>query len=281
MIGYYYCSLNTFLNIIKNRQIYLSDPLKMNDEKEIRWYLEKLNENQKNDGEYSIFEQMRFRSSINFEYEELVETINRGQKSIYISCFSKSNDILSQWRAYADDGKGVAIGFNLEKLSEWDNLLIREVKYSNSVLQDDMESDVEVIADQIDFVCKNYKTNNREQQIELFVHELIPELAKYKNPAFAEEQEVRLIYCDDLKFEKIVDKSGGFSKYKSLNLDHEFRVIDDNIITEFVKLEFDSSCIEEVCIGPRCRLTEYDIINIFSVLLNVRPKIYKSKSSYR
>ena len=43
MLGYYYCSLNTFLNIIKNKQIYLSDPLKMNDSLEIKWYLEKLN----------------------------------------------------------------------------------------------------------------------------------------------------------------------------------------------------------------------------------------------
>ena len=43
MLGYYYCSLSTFLNIIKNKQVYLSDPLKMNDSLEIKWYLEKLN----------------------------------------------------------------------------------------------------------------------------------------------------------------------------------------------------------------------------------------------
>lgn len=46
-IGYYYCSINTFLNIIKNREIYLSDPLKMNDSSEIKWYLNKLDEEQK------------------------------------------------------------------------------------------------------------------------------------------------------------------------------------------------------------------------------------------
>ena len=38
MLGYYYCSLSTFLNIIKNKQVYLSDPLKMNDSLEIKWY---------------------------------------------------------------------------------------------------------------------------------------------------------------------------------------------------------------------------------------------------
>ena len=45
MIGYYYCSLKTFLNIIKNKKIYLSDPLKMNDDLEIKLYLNKLNSN--------------------------------------------------------------------------------------------------------------------------------------------------------------------------------------------------------------------------------------------
>lgn len=31
-------------------------------------------------------------------------------------CFSRNPDLLSQWRAYADDGAGFAIGFNTEKL---------------------------------------------------------------------------------------------------------------------------------------------------------------------
>ena len=38
----------------------------------------------------------------------------------FICCFSADGDVLSQWRAYADDGVGVAIGFathSLEKLN--------------------------------------------------------------------------------------------------------------------------------------------------------------------
>lgn len=38
--------------------------------------------------------------------------------SRYICCFSENGDILSQWRAYADDGKGLAIGFNVKKIEE-------------------------------------------------------------------------------------------------------------------------------------------------------------------
>ena len=31
---------------------------------------------------------------------------------IYLGCFSEEGDILPQWRSYADDGRGFAIGFN-------------------------------------------------------------------------------------------------------------------------------------------------------------------------
>lgn len=35
---------------------------------------------------------------------------------ILITCFSKQEDKLSQWRAYGQDGYGVAIGFDLNKI---------------------------------------------------------------------------------------------------------------------------------------------------------------------
>jgi len=35
-----------------------------------------------------------------------------GAPAAYIACFSEKGDLLSQWRAYADDGEGVAIGFD-------------------------------------------------------------------------------------------------------------------------------------------------------------------------
>jgi hypothetical protein len=33
-------------------------------------------------------------------------------QSVYVSCFSQERDLLSQWRACADDGLGCAIGFD-------------------------------------------------------------------------------------------------------------------------------------------------------------------------
>ena len=66
-------------NIIKNKQIYLSDPLKMNDNLETKWYLDRLN-NEKitvDELEYpeSIFDMMKMRSQLDFTFKELEEIL--------------------------------------------------------------------------------------------------------------------------------------------------------------------------------------------------------------
>lgn len=284
MIGYYYCSLDTFLNILKSKEIYLSDPLKMNDKLEIKWYLDRLNEDSYKEVNIdSIFERMRMRSGLEFSFDDLINSINsKGQRSIYISCFSKNQDLLSQWRAYADDGKGVSIGFDLSKFSIADNILIEEIIYTNDVVEGVRESDVEMVADTIRTVISENKITDKQSQIDVFLHELMPILAKYKNPAFIEENEVRLIYSDDMKFEKIVEQHGAFKeKWSEKKLIHDFRVINNSDITEFVRLAFNPDCIAEICIGPKCQLSENDVLTISKSLLGTELIISSSKSSYR
>ena len=41
-LAYHYCSVETFLNIIKNKTFFLSDPLKMNDSAELIHYLDSI-----------------------------------------------------------------------------------------------------------------------------------------------------------------------------------------------------------------------------------------------
>lgn len=287
MRGYYYCSLNTFLSIIKNKQIYLSDPLKMNDNLELKWYLDRLNNEQftvdKVDYQESIFDMVKKRSGLNFTFEELVEILNsKGQKSVYISCFSREPDILSQWRAYAEDGRGVSIGFNLDMLKKADNFFVSEVIYTDDVVYGSNESGIEIVADTINIVFSVNKIAGKEEQMEVFLHGLIPELIQYKNPSFIEEQEIRLVYCEDMKFEKILDRNGAFrEKWNYIELEHDFRTIGSDNITEFVKLDFCLNAIEEICIGPKCLLSRNDVKNIMNRLLDIDVNIIESKSSYR
>lgn len=286
MKGYYYCSLDTFLNIVKRKEIYLSDPLKMNDSLEIKWYLEKLREQPEDrclDEPFDsrIFEAMKSRSHIDFNYEELIENINsNGQRSAYICCFSKRPDILSQWRTYANDGCGVAIGFDLDKLKIADNFFVKTVKYTNEVCVRDDETDVEVVADSISIFISEEKIIDKEEQIRVFLHELITVLVEYKNPAFKEEQEVRLIYCDDLKFEKLLNRIGAINE-NYIKLEHDFRTISADDITEFVRMPFKEDVIREIYIGPKCRLSENDVTRILCKNNINNVSVKKSSASYR
>ena len=46
---YYYCSVETLLNILRNNQIYASDPLKMNDRDELLWFTKTFSDIKGND----------------------------------------------------------------------------------------------------------------------------------------------------------------------------------------------------------------------------------------
>ena len=217
---------------------------------------------------------------------------NVGQRNIYISCFSKKSDVLSQWRAYAKDGCGVSLGFELSNLEIADNIFHRDIVYSldiygKNAYTDDRETDMEVAADGVSMVLTDRNIEEKTERIKIFLDELIPEFAGYKNPAFKEEDEVRLIYCENMHQEEMLDKYHAWTDksyhLKKIQLEHDFRAVGNNDITEFVKLPFEPTAIKEIWIGPKCRIRESDIMSLTSRLEyeNTDIKIYKSKASYR
>ena len=114
---YHYCSLDTFCKIINNKSLRMTNIQKSNDKLEIRYcyksfkdtFIKACNDYSKNK-EYEIAEVF---NRIDFEYL-LSKSILNESLIYYAVCFSEDNDLLSQWRAYSDNGKGVAIGFNTE-----------------------------------------------------------------------------------------------------------------------------------------------------------------------
>lgn len=57
-------------------------------------------------------------------------SISQGDIATYMICFSENGDLLSQWRGYADNGRGVTIGFDYNTLQEYvkQNFGILELK---------------------------------------------------------------------------------------------------------------------------------------------------------
>lgn len=109
-ILYHYCSSTSFMGIISSKQIWLTDAAQMNDYAEVRWaerttynlHIEKAK-----DGTASSF----FKNNYHCRYKAYLDAA-----PFFIACFSESADALSQWRGYAENGSGYAIGFSVSKM---------------------------------------------------------------------------------------------------------------------------------------------------------------------
>lgn len=140
---YHYCSVDTFMAIIQNKTLRLSDLNKTNDYMEKRWankfivsvLQEKLEEcgvNMKLEEDYWYDEQSN--NHLQY-YKKEVERVLYDESPVLITCFSEEKDILSQWRAYGKDGTGVAIGFNykiINLINDKKDVLVEKVIYKEN-----------------------------------------------------------------------------------------------------------------------------------------------------
>ena len=103
MLLYHYCSNHAFLGIVESRNIRLSPLGLSNDSREGQHALD-------------VAERLLHRGSPtrNTIRNDLAEGISRHQ--VLGFCLSEEPDLLSQWRGYANDAQGVAIGFDKEGL---------------------------------------------------------------------------------------------------------------------------------------------------------------------
>jgi len=105
---FHYCSSSTFAAIVSQKSIWLSSLSLSNDTMEGRLVtqtFDRLLSLSKIDAE----EMGEIREALKFA-EELFDGLG--------FCLSEKPDLLSQWRGYADDGKGFSIGFASEYLYE-------------------------------------------------------------------------------------------------------------------------------------------------------------------
>lgn len=106
MTYYHYCSTEAFRQILTSKKIWLSSLTSSNDAMEGKWMTK-------------VIEEVAAEENINKTNQ--MELIGRARFIDSSSdclgfCLSEKGDTLSQWRGYADDGKGVSIGFNGEFL---------------------------------------------------------------------------------------------------------------------------------------------------------------------
>lgn len=105
---YHYCSATTAASILTRRSIWLSSLTLSNDSLEGRLVRETLVRLSNKDGLNATYRE-RLKESLSFA-EQMFEGLG--------FCLSEEGDLLSQWRGYADDARGMAIGFSQQYLSK-------------------------------------------------------------------------------------------------------------------------------------------------------------------
>jgi hypothetical protein len=268
-IIYHYCNVDAFKAIIQNKTLWLSSVYNLNDYKEIHWIKEKVS---KKINEYTNKNNYDKFNNFNKLYEEQ-------QPTVYIASFSQGDDLLSQWRAYANDGYGVAIGFNANYFK--DNNLIKTSK----VLYDEKKQEEEIDRILKPLLDLDKKTNFESREFEDFCEKIINEInnlsAKSKNELFMEEQEVRLIHNPIITQDNLTKKFI-FKNHLSTMM---FRATCGNLIPYF-ELKFDNfnddnEPIIEIIKGPKNKFINQEIKIFLANNGFYNVNIKSSKSSYR
>ena len=220
---YHYCPFGAFRKIMRTRVLWLTGMFSTNDSEEHRWFLKIA---------AKVIEELTARPGTHDgEIIDLLKTTPVDpdeQGDIYLSCFSNRADSLGQWRGYADDGRGVTIGFCRQYMETKredmgaDNyglhdLTVLDVEYNK-------ERQEELVAKAIEQAerCLREAAPNKSK-IEHFDFIFRNRLrgiiwgnaARCKHPAFEEEQEVRVVYYPRRPFKKDGDLKLGYRPTRS------------------------------------------------------------------
>ncbi len=248
-IVYHYCKLEGFLSIIQNASLWVSDIRKSNDELECIYGRDLI----KNRIEKEIVADAEAMHAWTMGYEMNPDLYD--SMLTYVACFSEKEDCLSQWRGYADDGKGMAIGFDKKVLEQLSKLRKFNLHFAK-VIYDKNEQERYV-----EQVVKENLKRMEETEVGHAALELNSnyrmEFSLYKHPSFEEEEEWRLVlnskpYGREMKVGNIT-----FSEPK-------YRVANGKLISyrELCFSNIKETFVKEIWIGPKADVELRDIMQV-------------------
>ena len=251
---YKYCTADTFEKIVTGKTLWLTDIQKSNDTTELKLV-------------YSIVKQTFIEEFLSnkpkyidtfFPLEEFLKFYNTDTQNInaveniihtyYVTCFSASGDMLSQWRGYGDDGKGLSIGFSALDFTTVDDYKYRRVEYSERNQKALFRGDIkDIISDIRKYVKSNKGIDGYDDKSFMTrYNRLLQQGVFVKNNFFHEEKESRYCYWDN---------SGK-----------------DHIETPIKKRH-----IKKVIIGPKCEKSKEEIVDLLSKCGYVGVKVEYSR----
>lgn len=279
-ILYHYCSVDAFYNILKTHSLWLTHAREMNDALEDVYFRKPLNKALQLFDDKSESEKKLLRI--------IVDSYLQRVDFPYVTCFSRDNDTLSQWRAYADDGRGVVIGFDLgamphvdlmmNKHGERDSLpvMIDEVCYTGE------DNEVEFMRKILSACLLNYEKSKSEKMVIAQGINALNKMSIFtKSEGFAEENEVRLVYFP--YYRDLLSNLNGETPHGNDLNDIQFRVKDGRILSYFT-YAFPEGAIKSITLGPKCAIDYAQLtlfLGKFAPQVRINGEIHKSRISYR
>jgi hypothetical protein len=265
-VYYHYCSIESFMSIIESKSIWLTNAKFMNDRLENKMIEENF------DYIIEILKPLKTEIFI----DNLIENFKQYKNEVYLFCLSKNPDKLSQWRGYADDGKGVAIGFSMRRGAQVSYIVPRfgesDVQLGIHEVIYERDKQKEIILRKCDEDDRNKNDSSVTLSLDFVDFSMI-----FKHDSFDEEEEARLMYvrCDEIK-----DKPENISDLKFRNSKNK---IVDYFEFHFDTKEnqlFDSILIPEIYLGPKCEMKREEVEMFLKHHDLSGTKVIKSESSY-
>lgn len=289
---YHYCDNYKMANILSGKTLRMSDITKSNDYEEVKMFfpgiLDAIEDEYRKD-EFPLQYMDRTNRDalgklLDWEYDILRYEFDRGGVTNFVVCFCEKGDVLSQWRGYADNGKGCSLGFSVKELEDYCNTYKGILRFEQVDYKTVKEINVTIVEEALkvlnelrglrNWIVENLPSLNEEKidkMFQYYFHQMISSVLmsslKYKNETFKEEQEWRLFFSQQIyKYAKWIY---GDEEFETIVYDDmlkviknriEFNVTSDDLIPFYpIKFtEISPNPIKQVIAGPQNKIMEKD-----------------------
>lgn len=267
-LKYHYTSPNSFLSIIKNKELYFTDIRYLNDKSEPIFVVKRMVEFvDVNHEKYPLtcdafndlvkennIDDIRKLNTNHINYN-LNLKYNYNNDRAFVFCTSLDGDSLSMWNYYVNNGfyQGYNIGFNMQKLlKSFDTEDKRHLDpffvYYGKVLYSKKDQDKEInnLFDVLEH--SNFARLNKFEQIKFELRSYIEHKGMfYKSDKFSHEKEYRIVLeFSDFRVHK--DKTHYFGE-NNQQIKDDF-VIKNGLVVPILKVKLKEDSISRITISP-------------------------------
>lgn len=191
-ILYHYTTLEALIGIIKNRELWASNVLYLNDKGElnhaIKWSKEAIEIIQK---DYAIHD---WETSLKRVASEFME----GKfPDVFVTCFCEDSDSLTMWRGYTGGTQGIAIGFRtpwIRRLARRNRGSLMNVMYTNKTTRQKLAKHFSEGLYQLINEDTLDGFDDEEEKYIAAKYKLSIIIPKFKHISFADEAEWRSVF---------------------------------------------------------------------------------------